>query len=532
MAGPEILLGLDIGTTKVAAVIAGGGSAVAARRPLAERLAGGFASGPGGSAVRRRRIPPTALSPAGTFGSGAGRTAGIRILGAASVPCAGLRRGTVVDVAETTRSIQEAVAKAQRMAGVEVDLAWVGVTGQHIACLNSRGEIQLARANREISWSDVERVMAASVGAVSIPPDRQLIHAISRGFLVDDEPRVKNPIGLSANRLAVDTHVVTASRNLVDNLVRCVEAAGLGVAELVAEPLATADAILSEDEQELGVLLVDVGGGTTDIALFAEGSVCYTGAIRAAGNNVTHDLAIALGITHPQAEQIKLAHGCARMADVPEEQMIALRRAEAELPRRVGPDGEPLRDLRARADEQERTVGAGAEGSGRAFSERPTRGGGEAATARFIAEVIEARLQEIFRLVVLEMSKVGALQDPSGPLQGPGGAKWPPPGGAVITGGGSLLPGITSVAQEALSCRARLGRPRLTEVSGAALRPAAGGGSGLIQLLESPALATAVGLVYWGHREAEARRAEPRPTMRLVPVLGRVIAWARELFGS
>jgi cell division protein FtsA len=409
MAGPEILLGLDIGTTKVAAVIGG-------------------------------------------------RGAGVRILGAASVPSTGLRRGTVVDVAETTRSIQEAVTKAQRMAGVEVELAWVGVTGQHIACLNSRAEVQLARANREIAWSDVDRAMTASVSAVSIPPDRQVIHAISREFAVDDERRVKHPVGLSANKLTVETHLVTASRNLIDNIVRCVEAAGLGVAELVAEPLATAEAIVSEEEQELGILLVDVGGGTTDVALFSEGSVAYTGAIPAAGNNVTHDLAIALGVTHPQAEQIKLAHGCARMADVPEEQMVALPRGE-----------------------EERTI-----------------------SRRFIAEVIEARVHEIFRLVAQEMAKVGA--------------KWPPPGGAVITGGGSLLPGIVSVAQEALGCRARLGRPRVS--------------SGPIHLLESPALATAVGLVYYAHREAEARRTEPPPAARMMTVIGRLVAWVRELFSS
>ena len=217
------------------------------------------------------------------------------------------------------------------MAGVEIEQAWVGVTGQHLACLNSRGEIQLARANREITWSDVERGDGCLRQRGLDPPTDRSIHAISRGFAVDDEPRVKNPVGLSANKLAVETHVVTASRNLIDNVVRCVEAAGLGVAELVAEPLATADAILSEDEQELGVLLVDIGGGTTDIALFSEGSVSYTGAESpAAGNNVTHDLAIALGITHPQAEQIKLAHGCARTSEVPEEQMVALPRDEEE----------------------------------------------------------------------------------------------------------------------------------------------------------------------------------------------------------
>jgi cell division protein FtsA len=410
MAGPDTLLGLDIGTTKVAAVI------------------------------------------------GDRSTSEVRIVGAASVPCQGLRRGSVVDVAETTQAIQEAVTKAQRMAGAELELAWVGVTGQHVSCLNSRGEVQLARANREITQTDVERVMSASVNSVSIPPDRQMIHAISRGFRVDDEARVRDPVGLSANRLGVDTHVVTASRNLIDNVVRCVEQARLGVAELVAEPLATADAVLSAEEQELGVLLMDIGGGTTDLALFADGSVAFTGAIPAAGNNVTHDLAVACGITHPQAEQIKVVHGCARVSDVPDEQMV-------QIPR----------------DEEERTV-----------------------SRRQIAQVIEARVQEIFRLVAQEMDRLGA--------------KWPPPGGAVLTGGGSLLTAVARTGQETLGCRVRLGRPRVT--------------SGPMHLLESPSLATGVGLVYYAHREAENRRAEPRPAVRLMPALGRLVAWVRDLFSS
>lgn len=409
MAGTESLLGLDIGTTKVAAVIGSHGPEV-------------------------------------------------RILGAASVPSSGIRRGTVVDVAATTRAIQEAVTKAQRMAGAELDSAWVGVTGQHISCLNSRGEIQLARANREITWNDVERVMAASVGVVSIPADRQMIHAVARGFIVDNEPRVANPVGLSANRLAVETHVVTASRNLISNVVRCVVQAGLGVAELVAEPLATADAVLAKDEEELGVLLVDIGGGTTDLALFVEGNVAYTGAIPAAGTNVTHDLAVALGITHPQAEQLKLVHGCAEVGMVPDEQMVTIPR-----------------------DEGERTV-----------------------SRRFIAQVVEARVHEIFRLVVQEMQRLGTA--------------WPPPGGAVLTGGGSLLTGMSAAAHEVLGCRVRLGRPRVA--------------SGPVHLLESPVLATGVGLVYYAHRESELRRAEPSPTVRVMPVLGRAIAWVRDLFSS
>jgi cell division protein FtsA len=410
LAGPEPLLGLDIGTTKVAAVVGGG--------------------------------------PAG------------RLRGAASVACKGLKRGVVVDVGETTRAIEEAVRRAQQMAAVELGSAWVGITGQHISCINSHAEIQLARASREIEWDDVERVIAAAAHAISIAPDRQLIHAVSRGFQVDNEPRVKNPVGLSASRLGVEAHIVTASRNRVENVTKCVEGAGLEVEELVAEPLATADAVLTEEEEKLGVLLLDVGGGTTDMGVFLEGVITFTGAVPLGGDHVTHDVAVALGITHPRAEEMKLAHGRARAALVPEEENIVL--SDDEAPER-------------------RTV-----------------------SRRFLAEVIEARVRETFRLASQEVGRLGG--------QGM------PPGGAVLTGGGSLLPGIASVAQEMLGCRARLGRPRITQ--------------GPADLVESPALATGVGLVYYALREAEARRSRPARRVRILPVLGRFMAWVRERFAS
>ena len=407
--GPEALLGVDVGTTKVAAVVAGRGDEVT-------------------------------------------------ILGAATAPCSGLRRGVVVDIPDTTRAIREAVTKAQRMAGVELAAAWVGVTGQHISCLNSEAEIQITRANRQITWDDVERVMGLAVRAVSIPADRQMLHAISRGFIVDGEPHVRNPVGLSASRLAVVTHIVTASRNLVENVAKCVEQAGLEVAELVAEPLAAADAVLSEEQERLGTLLVDVGGGTTDLAVFLDGSIAFTGAVPAAGNHVTHDIAVALGLTHPVAEQLKLSRGCARSELVPEDEMIEL----------------------------------------------PGEGGAETVSRRFLAEVIEARVQETFRLVAEEVGRSEV--------------RWPLPGGAVLTGGGSLLPGIAAVAEAQLGCRVRLGRPVVA--------------SGPVELLESPALATGVGLVHYAHREAETRRAEPKRSPRVLPLLGRVVAWVKDLFSS
>ena len=408
MDASDILLGVDVGTTKVAAVIG-------------------------------RRGAPLAL------------------LGAASIPCRGLRRGAVVDVAETTRAVIEAVDRARQMAGLGVDSAWVGITGQHLSCLNARAELDLPRGRKRISWGDVEKVMASAVAAVSIPPDRQMIHAISRGFWVNGEPRVRNPVGLSAARLAVDTHIVTASRNLVDNVVQCVDRAGLSVSELVAEPLATADAVLTEEEEELGVLLVDIGGGTTDLALFLDGSITFTGALPVAGNYITHDVAVALGVPLPLAEQLKLTYGGAKPSQIPEEECIVLDEDEARRVRR-----------------------------------------------RFLCEVIGARVEEMFQLLTQAMEGV----------QG----RWPPPGGVVITGGGSLLPGTISVAQEVLGCRARLGRPRVA--------------AGPIELLETPALATGVGLVYYAHREAESRRGQKGRPVRVLPMLGRVVAWVRDLFSS
>jgi cell division protein FtsA len=416
----QVLLGLDIGTTKVAAV-------VGAR--------------PAGSGV-----------PA--------------VQAAAVTPCQGLRRGAVVDIGETARAIRESVTRAQRSAGAGAESAlrlrsgqaWVGLTGQHMTCLNSRAEIRLARANREITWADVERVMGTAVSAVSIPPDRQTIHAVSRGFTVDEEPRVRNPVGLTASRLSVDTHIVTVPRNLVENVVKCVEQAGLGVAELVAEPLACADAVLTAEEEELGVLLADLGGGTTDLALFLEGSIAFTGAVPVAGNYITHDIAVAIGVPHPEAERVKLAHGCVRASAASEENGIAV------------------------ADEA----------------------GTRTASRQFLAEVIGARVHEIFGLVRQRLAGMAAV--------------WPPAGGVVLTGGTSLLPGIVSVAEEVLGCRVRQGRPRVA--------------SGAAELLESPALATGVGLVYYAHREAETRRATPKRTMRALPILGRVVAWVKERFSS
>lgn len=325
----------------------------------------------------------------------------LKIVGVGVAPSRGMRRGNVVNLEETAQSIRRAVAEAERMSGCLVKSVYAGIAGDHIKSLNSRGVIAVSRRDAEIGSSDVERVVEAA-RAVVIPADREVFHVIPQEFIVDDQGGIRDPIGMAGVRLEADVHIVTGGMTSARNLTRAIEKAGLRVETLVLEPLASSYAVLAQDERELGVVLLDMGGGTSDLALFFEGSVRHTASIGLGGTNVTGDLAIGLRTSVDCAEEIKLSHGCALASMVSAQEMV-------EVP---GVAGRPTREI----------------------------------SRQLMASMIEPRMEEIFMLANKEVRK-----NHFAPLIG---------GGVVLTGGTSLLPGVAELAEQVFEMPVRLGLPR------------------------------------------------------------------------
>ncbi len=326
----------------------------------------------------------------------------VDIIGVGLAPSNGLRRGVVVDLDATTEGIKSAVEKAQHMAGtVAIRSVVVGVTGEHVSSLNSRGVIAITSSNREITLSDVERVVEAS-RVIVLPPEREIIHSIPRGFAVDGQDGVKDPVGMSGSRLEVETHIVTGSTTFLDNIVKCVRRAGLEIDASVLEPIATAESAVIPAEKDLGVVLIDIGGGTTDVAVFVNGEIYYTAILPVGGIHVTKDLSVGLRTSQEEAERVKLKYGCAaaHMVDVDDTfQVTSLGADDArELPREI------------------------------------------------LVGIIEPRMQEILQMVREEVIKSGYID-----LL---------PGGAVLTGGGSQMVGTLDLAERILGMPSRIGLPQ------------------------------------------------------------------------
>jgi cell division protein FtsA len=274
--GPEPVVGLDVGTTKICAVIG---------RPK-----------PGG---------------------------GLDVIGVGSAPSRGLRRGVVVNIDSTVEAIKQAVADAEQMAGVDVERVWAGVAGGHIRSLNSRGVVAISGREREVSAADVERAVEAA-RAINVPQDREIIHVLPQTFAVDDADGVREPIGMSGVRLEVEVHIVTAAVTSVQNVVRAVNRAGLTVQDVVLEPIASAEAVLLPDEKELGVVLIDIGGGTTDMALFRDGAIWHTAILPLGGDHITNDVAVGLRTAMADAEDLKKRYSCALTSMVPAEETAGI----------------------------------------------------------------------------------------------------------------------------------------------------------------------------------------------------------------
>ena len=323
----------------------------------------------------------------------------LEIIGMGSSPSRGLRRGVVVNIESTVNAIQRALEEAELMADCKIREVYTGIAGSHIKSFNSHGMVAIK--DKEIGQLDVDRVVDTA-RAVNIPMDQQILHTIPQEFVVDGQEDVRDPLGMSAIRLEVKVHIVTGAVSAAQNIIKCVRRCGLEVADLVLQPLASAMAVLTEDEKELGVCLVDIGGGTTDIAVFTGGAIRHTAVIPVAGDQVNNDIAVALRTPPKEAEDLKIQHGCA---------------------------------LRQLADAREMIEVAG-------IGDRPPR----TLSRQTLAEFIEPRMEELYSLVQAELRRSGFEELLSS--------------GIVITGGTAGMQGMVELGEEVFHMPVRLGYPR------------------------------------------------------------------------
>lgn len=324
----------------------------------------------------------------------------IEIIGIGLSPSKGLRKGIVVDIDKTSRAIKTAVEKAERMAGFEINSAFVGIAGSHITSINSHGVVAVTGEEKEISNSDVERVMEAAK-IIPLSAEEEIIHVLPREFIVDGCPGIKDPLGMSGVRLEVETHIVKGSATSIQNLVKSVLRAGLEVDDIVLEPLASSESVLAEDEKELGVSLADIGGGTTDLIVFHEGSIAYTSVLPVGGNHVSNDIAVGLRTPISEAEKLKIKFGSAKAKNIGEEDYIDVLEASGKNKKNV--------------------------------------------KRKSLANVIEPRMEELFDLIGNELHKAG----PRDMI----------PAGLVVTGGASLIEDATNLATDIIDLPVRLGEP-------------------------------------------------------------------------
>ncbi len=326
---------------------------------------------------------------------------GLDVVGVGSAPSRGLRRGVVVNIDWTVEAIKQAVSDAELQAGVEVSGVYAGIAGGHIRGVNSRGVVAISGKDREVSTTDVERVVDAA-RAINMPPDREIIHVLPQTFVVDDQDGVREPIGMSGVRLEAEVHIVTGAVTSVQNVIRSVNRAGLAVRDIVLEPLASAEAVLFPDEKELGVILIDIGGGTTDVALLREGAIWYTAILPLGGDHITNDIAIGLRTPLADAEDLKRRYGCASTAKVPADETVDVPSVGGRKPRQL--------------------------------------------SRQVLSEIIQPRVEEIFGLVARDLAKAG-FQDSA-------------TAGVVITGGTSIMQGVPEVAETVFDQPVRRGLPQ------------------------------------------------------------------------
>ncbi len=359
----------------------------------------------------------------------------IHILGVGIEPSQGVRKGTIVDLAAASQAIAHSIDKAERTSGLEITSALVSLAGSHVSSINSRGVAGIHR--QVIDESDVVRAME-SARAVAIPHNREVIHVIQRGFTIDGQDGINMPIGMHGYRMEVEAHIITAAASTVDNLRLVVGDSGVGVSQFVLNPLASAEVVLTDTDREMGVVVCDIGGGTTDMAIYIEGDVYHTMVLAVGGNHVTSDIAHGLRLPFSRAEEIKVNHGHSLTSEVDAMETFQIR---------VFGEEDPVNVSRIE-----------------------------------LANIIEARVEEIFSLMLQEIKRSGY----DGLL----------PAGLVLTGGSSLLPGMSKLASNVLDLSVRLAKPENL--------------TGMVDRLRSPVFSTSVGLVNWAALMNEVDPVSPR----------------------
>jgi cell division protein FtsA len=385
----------------------------------------------------------------------------VHIVGIGSHPSTGLRKGVVVNMDSTVNSIKKAVEEAELMAGIKIDSCLAGIGGAHIKSFNSNGVV--AVKDREVRPDDIDRAIDAAK-AVAIPADRELIHVIPQEFIVDDQDGIRDPVGITGVRLEVKVHIVTGSISSAQNIIKCCKLAGLNVDDVILCQLASADAVLTPEEKEIGVAVVDIGGGTSDIAVYANGAIKHTSVLPFGGNNITNDIAIGLRTPIDDAEKIKKKYGCAMASLVGQNETIEVPSVGGRKPRTL----------------QRKTL----------------------------ADIIEPRVEEVASLIYEEIKKSGLEKLLAS--------------GVVLTGGCSNLDGLPEMAENIFNLPARKGDPI--------------GVGGLIDVVNNPAYATAVGLLLFGFKEGRGKKRgfdATRSMKRLFSnqkMLTKMKDWFKEIF--
>jgi cell division protein FtsA len=383
---------------------------------------------------------------------------GLDIIGLGLSEARGIRRGLVVNLEAAVDSIKRAIDDAELTAGIEIDSVYLALSGAHVKGFNSRGVVAVAGKTREIAREDVRRAIDAAK-AVALPSGREILHVLSQDFVVDDQDGIGNPVGMTGSRLEVNVHIITGNASTTQNVVACVNRAGVAVVDTVLEQLAAAEAVLTQDERELGVALVDVGGGTTDFAIFERGSLWHTGVVAIGGDHFTNDIAVGLRTPVPDAERVKRRAGCALSLMVNEDEAIEV----------ASVGGRPPRVM----------------------------------ARRILADVLQPRAEEVFHLLWDEITRAGWEKSLHS--------------GIVLTGGGALLDGMAEIAEQIFDLPIRRGYPA--------------GVRGLADHVNSPAFATAAGIVMYVHKQHHSDAGRPTAGAGAFSrVAGRLRSIFREFF--